>query len=118
MSSLRLLSLDHRQIQREKTLILPDEMRVIFSDALREHGNRGVRRSIHSEPPFWARVYALNLSPARVRKEYSMSNLWTRLAQIIWNYIEPSEHSLTSTRLLVKNLDRGMVEPLTIARAK
>jgi hypothetical protein len=84
MSSLRLLLLDHRQIQREKTLILPDEMRVIFSDALREHGNRGVSRGIHSEPPFWARVYALNLSPAIVRKEYSMSSLWTRLAQIIW----------------------------------
>jgi hypothetical protein len=68
MSNLRLLLLEHRQIQREKTQILPDEMRVIFSDALREYGNRGVSHGIHSEPPFRARVYALNGSPAIVRK--------------------------------------------------
>src|ERR1700719_3183606 len=43
-------------------------MRVIFSDALREHGNRGVSRGIHSKPPFRARVYALNSSPAIVRR--------------------------------------------------
>jgi hypothetical protein len=75
MSNLSLLLLDHRQIQREKTWILPDEMRVIFSDALREHGNRGVSHGIHSKPPFSARTYALGGSPAIVRREYSMSNV-------------------------------------------
>jgi hypothetical protein len=43
-------------------------MRVVFSDALREHGNRGVSRGIHSKPPFRKRVYALNSSPAIARK--------------------------------------------------
>ena len=45
----RRLSLDHRQIQRKKFLILPDGMLVVSGDALGEHGDRGVSRSVHND---------------------------------------------------------------------
>jgi hypothetical protein len=76
---LRLLSLNHRQIQRKKIWIPPDEMCALFSDALREHGNRGVSHSVHSGPPFRQKVYALNSSPAIARTEYSISNRRARI---------------------------------------
>jgi hypothetical protein len=43
-------------------------MRVIFSDALWENSHRGVSYSVHSGPPFRARLYVLNgLSATRGR---------------------------------------------------
>jgi hypothetical protein len=45
-------------------------MRVTFSDALREHGDRGVNHGVHSGPPFRAEVYAFNGSPAIVRNNF------------------------------------------------
>ena len=52
---------------------MPDEMRVVLSDAPREHGNRGVCHSVHNAPPFKRTTYAPNSFLAMVRREYAMS---------------------------------------------
>src|ERR1700693_2690371 len=69
------LPLNHREIQRRKLWILPDEMHVLLSDAPREHGNRGVCHSVHNGPPSKTTTYAPNSPPAMVRREYSMFHL-------------------------------------------
>jgi hypothetical protein len=43
-------------------------MRVVFSDALGEHGDRGVSHSVHGGPRFPPKTYALNGSSAIVRR--------------------------------------------------
>ena len=62
-------------------------MRVILSDALGEHGNRGVSHSVHNDL-LRGPICALNSSPAIVRKEYLSLEASKQSRLRAWNVLQ------------------------------